>query len=109
MPGLEGDVLPLDPAEISQRRKERGPSDLFRRRGGANAQDPDPPDLPCLLPLGGAEAATEGTSRSLSAARNGDLATSSADGAAPTLRIPTHLTFPACCPSAARRPPQRVP
>jgi hypothetical protein len=52
MPGLEGDVLPRDPAEISQRRKERGPRDLFRRRDGANAQDSDPPDLPYLLRLG---------------------------------------------------------
>jgi hypothetical protein len=35
MPGLEGDVLAHDPAEVHQRRKERGPRDLFRRRDSA--------------------------------------------------------------------------
>jgi hypothetical protein len=53
VPGLKYDVLARDPAEISQRREERGRRARFRRRGGLDAENPDARDLAHRLRLYG--------------------------------------------------------
>jgi hypothetical protein len=53
VPALKDHVLARDPAEIPQRRAERGCRDVFARWGGLDTENPDPIYLPRLLRLGG--------------------------------------------------------